>query len=377
MGPCHARVVDPIAHTLVGATLAESGLKRHTPLATAALVLGANAPDIDILAQIGGADAGLALRRGHTHGVLAMLALPLVLTGLLLAWDRGVRLRRHPERPPAGARPLLLLTLGATLTHPLLDWLNTYGVRLLMPFDGRWFYGDSLFIVDPWLWLLMAAAVVLAHSRGKPSAGAWLVLGLATSALVTLTDLVPLGVKIGWLLGVLTIIALRLRGAEQRARAIAGRCLLALVLYIGSMVIASRRAVANVDGWLHTQQIHATVLAADPQPGNPFRRVVIAKAGEHYYFVERSWLPASTLRFDRPPLPVGPRDGPAAAALALDALQGFRAWLRFPSVVVEPIDGGYKVTIRDARYARLEGARIGTQIVELDRELRPLRVYAP
>jgi len=36
--------------------------------------------------------------------------------------------------------------------HPTLDWLNTYGMRWLMPFSGRWFYGDAVFIVDPGCW---------------------------------------------------------------------------------------------------------------------------------------------------------------------------------------------------------------------------------
>ena len=60
---------------------------------------------------------------------------------------------------------LLLLSAIAILSHPLLDTLNTYGVRWLMPFSGRWFYGDTLFIVDPWLWLALAAGVVLSRPR--------------------------------------------------------------------------------------------------------------------------------------------------------------------------------------------------------------------
>src|SRR5690606_37889478 len=137
-----------------------------TPLATAALVLGANAADVDIVAALFGGDAALHYRRGWTHGVLALAVLPVVQTGALLAFDRAVRRRRRPDAPPARVRPLFALSLLAVLTHPVLDWLNTYGVRLLMPFDGTWFYGDALFIVDPWLWLLAAASVVLARSRG-------------------------------------------------------------------------------------------------------------------------------------------------------------------------------------------------------------------
>ena len=33
--------------------------------------------------------------------------------------------------------------------------LTTYGTRLLEPFSHRWFYGDALFIIDPWIWLML------------------------------------------------------------------------------------------------------------------------------------------------------------------------------------------------------------------------------
>ncbi len=150
--------MDPIAHTLTGAALAAAGLRRATPLATAALVIGANAPDIDVLTGFAGRYAALAMRRGWTHGVLAIAVLPFVVTALLLLWDR---LRRRPDRAPARAGPLLGLAALAVISHPILDWLNNYGMRWLMPFDGRWSYGDALFIVDPWVWLALGGVVFL------------------------------------------------------------------------------------------------------------------------------------------------------------------------------------------------------------------------
>ena len=53
----------------------------------------------------------------------------------------------------AGVPWLTYLPLAAiaVVSHPALDWLNTYGVRFLMPFSDTWFYGDTLFIVDPTL----------------------------------------------------------------------------------------------------------------------------------------------------------------------------------------------------------------------------------
>ncbi len=52
--------MDPLAHTLFGAALAESGLKRRSRYATATLLIGANLPDIDVVA---GQDQTVTLNR--------------------------------------------------------------------------------------------------------------------------------------------------------------------------------------------------------------------------------------------------------------------------------------------------------------------------
>ena len=58
------------------------------------------------------------------------------------------------------------------LSHVALDLLNNYGVRLLMPFSNRWFYGDAVFIIDPWLWLTLGAGIWLTRRRGIADRGA-------------------------------------------------------------------------------------------------------------------------------------------------------------------------------------------------------------
>ena len=150
--------MDNLTHTLAGAVLAKAGLDRRTPLAMPTLLVAANLPDLDVLAYLRDPLFALTFRRGWTHGVLAMAVLPLALASSMAAWDRLVRRRRRPDAAPAPFRELLLLSFAGVLSHPLLDLLNTYGVRLLMPFSGRWFYGDTLFIVDPWLWGLLGLA---------------------------------------------------------------------------------------------------------------------------------------------------------------------------------------------------------------------------
>ena len=135
--------MDNITHTLVGLTLAESGLKRTSRLATTTLVIAANLPDVDGLSYLfGGSTTGLTFRRGWTHGVLAMFVLPLLLVAVLLGWER---LRRQPPGSRAGW--LLVLAAIGVWSHPLLDLLNTY--------------------IDPWVWLTLLLGVALARRRWK------------------------------------------------------------------------------------------------------------------------------------------------------------------------------------------------------------------
>jgi inner membrane protein len=140
--------MDNLAHTLAGLAFAEAGLRRKTAFGATTLAIAANLPDIDVLIYtVGDGIDALAFRRGWTHGVLAMLVLPLALAGLVFLWSR-VREPR-PGAPPMNWRWLVALCAIGVWSHPLLDLFNTYGVRLLMPFSNRWFYGDTLFIIDP------------------------------------------------------------------------------------------------------------------------------------------------------------------------------------------------------------------------------------
>ncbi len=147
--------MDNLAHTLIGAALGETRLNRLTPFDRATLIIASNLPDVDGACSFVDRDLMLGCRRGHTHGVVAMLLLPALLALVITLWDRFAR--RPAGKAAVDAKWIFFLALLGVVSHPLLDWLNTYGVRLLMPFSGAWFYGDALFIIDPWLWLLPIA----------------------------------------------------------------------------------------------------------------------------------------------------------------------------------------------------------------------------
>jgi len=167
--------MDNLTHSLAGAVLGQMGLKKKTGLAMPTLIIAANIPDIDALAVLLGGHTHLAIRRGITHGPIAMLLLPLILWGIMLWFDRWQehRGKRPEKRLPIHKGWLLALAFIGTLSHPAMDWLNSYGVRLLEPFSSRWFYGDSIFIIDIWIWAALIAGVWLSLRRENRGQGNW------------------------------------------------------------------------------------------------------------------------------------------------------------------------------------------------------------
>src|ERR1051325_4446862 len=155
--------MDNLTHTLVGAALAKAGLERRTPLGRITLIIGANFPDIDVIAIPFGQN--FAWRRGATHGFLALAILPFVLATLMVLSDRTLRRRKKPDVAPADFWQLVLLAAISIATHPTLDFMNEYGMRWLMPFQNRWFYADGLFIVDIWILAALGVGVWLSSRR--------------------------------------------------------------------------------------------------------------------------------------------------------------------------------------------------------------------
>lgn len=295
--------MDNVCHTLVGAALAEAGLKRRTALGAATLMIGANFPDIDVLAVPLG--HSVDFRRGWTHGVLALVVLPFLLTAIMVTCDRLVAARRAravgvegPRR--AVTRELLLLSTISILTHPTLDWMNEYGMRWLMPFSGRWFYGDTLFIIDPWLWAALGLGVALARRSGTRP---------ARVALLAAT---------GYVLAMVAV------GAVSRR--IARRELAAQGLEPSSRLMVSAPFA------------------------NPLRRRVLLDDGGRYHYGTLSLGSTSRLAMARV-IETNASTPEAMQAAAAKEGRRFLVWARFPFYVIESQTEGILVRIADARYS--------------------------
>ena len=143
--------MDNLTHSLVGAVLGRAGLKRLTPLAMPALIISANLPDIDsFFARPLGYEA-IEAHRGFSHGLGGLVTIPFFGAAIILLCQRLWPSKEGRVKVAA----LLLLCFIGVLSHDLLDYATSYGTRLLEPFSHRWFYGDTLFIMDPWIWLML------------------------------------------------------------------------------------------------------------------------------------------------------------------------------------------------------------------------------
>ena len=143
-------------HTLLGIAMAKSGLDRRTPHATATAVIASNLPDLDSFTLFADSAAYLEHHRGITHSVFAVPFMAAFVAAVIYRLSlRG--------RTPATFRGLFGISLIVMMTHPLLDYLNSYGMRPFLPFDDTWIYGDTLFIIDPVLDTILLLGVIASY----------------------------------------------------------------------------------------------------------------------------------------------------------------------------------------------------------------------
>lgn len=371
--------MDNLTHTLVGAAMARSGPARGVPLAMGTLVVAANAPDVDVLSFVHGPYFALEFRRGITHGWPALAALTVAVAAGAMAWDRWVRARRNPESSRARWIPLFLLAGIGVLSHPVLDWMNSYGMRWGMPFSDAWSYGDTLFIIDPLIWLTLGAAVYLSGSRERTGSLLWGALAAVTTALV-LVGPVPWPTRVLWCVAVFaTALAGALRGPGGASPAGPVRtthgpawALAAVALYVGAGVVAGRAAESQVRTEAATLGLEVRDVMVTALPGAPGASEVEVRTDAGYVPGSHSWWGRDrvALHPDRlvPTRSVAGSPGAEPPAGVLEAasrdpdVRSYLVWARYPFFVAEPRGDAWLVRVGDARYdARGGGSLSGVE----------------
>jgi inner membrane protein len=250
--------VDNVTHSVAGLLIAEVAVQLRQAragrapspgfrlAAAAAGVVGANLPDADLLytSLAAGRFAYLLHHRGYTHTV------PVALLGALLAWGAVLALWRGgrtapPDERRADRRWMLGLLVAALLSHLALDATNSYGVHPFWPVDNRWYYGDGVFIVEPWLWVAAVPALLLATARRATRAVLGLVLAIGL-ALAWTVDAVPWGAALALTIGAGLSFALAagLRRPTARAAAAVAGWVVVTALFAAASGAARRAAAA-------------------------------------------------------------------------------------------------------------------------------------
>jgi inner membrane protein len=285
--------MDNVTHSVAGLLLAESmaRLRARGPNpessahlgATAAIasIVAANLPDADLFySGIGGSRLRYMLHhRGYTHTVVIAVLGAVVLwalVSLFLRWRR----RAWPGR--SDSRWLLALLLAGTLSHLVLDWTNSYGVHPFWPFDDRWRYGDAVFIVEPWLWIVAVPALVAASTTHIARVLLSLVL-LAGLGVAWRVNAVSTGAAIALTVGAALSVALArvLRADGRIVAAIAGWVAVTLIMAAGSAT--ARTAVLRT---IHELDPAAEVLdvVMSPMPANAvcMSAITVERSGPTY-----------------------------------------------------------------------------------------------
>ncbi len=308
--------MEPVTHALTSIALGRAGFNKMSRMATPMLLVSGLIADMDWVTRLAGASEFLHGHRTATHSVIGTVA---IIAGVSAAfWLAG---RKYPKLAVEILPALLLSTVGAGV-HLLLDMLNGYGMKLLWPFNPKWYAWDLADSVDAWILFFLLA-------------------GLLLPELFRLV-LEEIGSK-------------PKRGGRQRG-AIVG--LIFVALFIAGRAFAHERAIALLDAREYRGQAPLAV-AAFPRPSNPLMWSGVVETDNALFKLDVPLGPGLVFDPDFAEVYYKPESSLALSnAVASATALEFLSYARFPLAHVEPEGGGYQVRLRDMRFAsELSGRR--------------------
>ncbi len=286
--------MDNITHSLAGMLLAETvcvALSKRAALperfrgaAYLAAVVGNNLPDLDFAYTFitGGRLGYLMHHRGHTHTLAVGLPLGLLAWAALLRfWRRRFALQEQ--------RWLAALLVSGPVLHLSMDFTNVYGVHPFWPVYDGWIYGDRIFILEPWFWIVCIPTLFFSIQArwGKVCLGLLAVVPLLAP---WVTTFVPMWLKPLLSLGVVLGFALAFRLRQRRVWL--GTVGSALVL--GTFVLAGGAAQRTTRALYERHFERETLVDAAlwPMPGNPscWAGVIVSRGVDDTLVLRRAML---------------------------------------------------------------------------------------
>ena len=303
--------------------MGRAGLNRKTALATATLTLAAEAADLDVFSRFGGSAFALNHHRGFTHSFLGVPIVAAVVVAFMYGiWRLRGRKTRNPKLPPRWGL-LFAYACLAGLSHILLDYTNSYGIRAFWPFSERWYSWDIVYIVEPVMLVV-------------------LILGLTVPALFNLIH---------------QEIGARRKDKAPPGRLAAAFALLAVFACWGLRDYEHRRAVAALES-RNYQGVDAIRVSAYSYPVNPFRWYGIAETPAFFAMMDVDSLAPDVDLQGNMQIRYKPEETPITLAAKKSYLgRVYLSWAQYPITETEELpDGGandgaaYLVRLRDLRY---------------------------
>ena len=330
--------MDNLTHTLIGLIAGES-VAHSTPAREPGLTpdvrrglfvvlaaVGGNLPDLDLLYSYRGVSHDTQAKlsyvlqhRGYTHTVLGCLALTVLLYAGAELWLRYRRLAvtRRDRLELAG------MSMFGTFLHLGMDFLNSYGVHPFWPVENAWFYGDSVFIVEPLYWAAAAPLIFVTRS--------WVVRTIIVLALLAglilsvVSNLVPMLPCVGFIVLTLALLVIGVSCSARTAAIVSAAAMLSVTAgFIVAGQLAAHRVAALAAADFPADRMVDHVLS--PGPLNPLCwDVLLLETHGDRYTIRRGVLseapaliPATrcrTIPGDRPMAPLTKVSTPESAGM--------------------------------------------------------------
>jgi inner membrane protein len=282
------------------------------------MVVAGLAPDLDYASYFLGASAFMRVHRAALHSIAGSAILACAVAAGFCVLDR-----KFPRKKKSYSQTITPLRFGPALAacavglagHMMLDLASGVGVQLLWPFRAHWTGWEVIHELDLWTLLL-------------------LVLGLLLPMLIGLVN-----EEVG---------AAKKGPGGQRASIVT---LALLALYFGWRADLHSRAVEL----LVSPEYHGRIAlsaAAFPVSSAPYEWRGVVETDNTMELVDVALGPGEELDSSRSETIFKPLSSPALAAGEDSSVaRAFLHYAKVPFARVEPLEAGYRVEIRDLRFA--------------------------